>query len=382
MKDAGRRRAKRQPSERAAARLARKRDYRAALGEHIADAARLIAEGRFDEARRAFDASVRGEAGDPRVRLSPDPAAPLLQRPVFVCGLHRSGTTLLVDRLKARFDLAWLQNIRVPEAEGQFVQDVYPQEMPFGGPGSFAFAAQMRLRPVTDPDAARAQAQRLSACWGRFAAGGARLLEKSPSNIVRIGYLRSLFPDARFVVWTRDPRAVSLATQKWRPRSDLGTLMLHWSAAHYAALEDLHDDCILARYEDLCDDPEGELDRIGRFCELAERTAVLPSQERFEEIRNSNPKYVAEFPPEALRIPGLPSWELFGYQLGRERRRAPTDAVASIEAPAASAAPLAAPATSRKPAKPAAAADRPKRAARRRGPVPAGDIVETASGEA
>lgn len=322
-------------------RVARKREARQVQVARSAEVAGLVAEGRFAEARAVFDSYILGEAGDPRVRLSPDPEAPPLQRPVFVCGLHRSGTTLLVDRLKARFDLAWLQNIRVPEAEGQFVQDVYPQEMPFGGPGSFAFAPQMRLRPVTDPTVARDKAARLAACWGGFARGGARLLEKSPSNIVRIGYLRSLFPDARFIVWTRDPRAVSLATQKWRRRADLGTLMLHWSTAYYAALDDLQDDCVIASYEAFCEDPDGELDRIGRFCELEERATPVPSQERFEEIRNSNDKYVAEFAPEALRIPGLPSWELFGYHLSGERRRQaepaegePISAATTAEAPA------------------------------------------------
>lgn len=308
-------------------RLARKRAARAEQSARGQDVARLIAEGRFDEARMLFDQMIRGEAGDPRARVNPDPSAPPLERPVFVCGLHRSGTTLLVDRLQARFDLASLQNIRVPEAEGQFVQDVYPQEMPFGGPGSFAFAPQMRLRPVADPEVAREMAARLSACWGGLAKGGARLLEKSPSNIVRMAYLRSLFPDARFIVWTRDPRAVSLATQKWRRRTDLVSLMQHWSTAYFAALEDLRDDCILARYEDFCDDPDGELERIGRFCGLEPRTTPLPAQERFEEIRNSNPKYVAEFPAEALRISGLPSWELFGYHPERGRRRAARESV-------------------------------------------------------
>lgn len=297
-------------------RLARNREASLVLREGKRQIARLVAEGDFGGAQRKLDALASGPSGDPRARIRPTADAQPLVRPVFVCGLHRSGTTLLVDHLKAHFDLAWLQNIRVPEGEGQFVQDVYPQEKPFGGPGSFAFSPQMRLRPVADDATARRQADRLAACWGGFAAGGARLLEKSPSNITRIGYLRSLFPDARFIVWMRDPRAVSLATRKWSRRSDLSTLMQHWSTAYLAAFEDLADDCIIARYEDFCADPAGELERIARFCDLDRRATPLASQDRFEEIRNSNAKYLAEFPPQAQRIPGMAAWELYGYDLG------------------------------------------------------------------
>ena len=303
------------PSKR---RMARNREARAVQADGTRQIAGLIAEGDFQDARRMFAHLVSGPTGDPRAKISAEADAPSLVRPIFVCGLHRSGTTLLVDHLKAHFELAWLQNIRVPEGEGQFVQDVYPQERPFGGPGSFALAPQMRLRGVSDEVSAREQADRLAACWGGHSGGGSRLLEKSPSNITRIAYLRSLFPDARFIVWMRDPRAVSLATRKWRKRTDLMTLMLHWNAAYLAAFEDLAEDCIIARYEDFCADPAGELERIASFCDLERREAPLPSQGRFEEVRNSNAKYVAEFPPQAQRIPGVAAWELFGYDLGAE----------------------------------------------------------------
>ena len=110
------------------------------------------------------------------------------------------------------------------------------------------------------------------------------LVEKSPPNITRIPYLRSVFPGARFVVWTRDPRAVALSTQRWTPVA-LPLLMMHWNAAYMRAIADLDDDCLIEGYEAFCADPEATLQRIARFCGLAARTPRLPVPARFPLVR-------------------------------------------------------------------------------------------------
>ena len=53
-------------------------------------------------------------------------------------------------------------------------------------------------------------------------AGRHRYLDKSPRNSLRVGYLRSLFPDARFVYLKRDGRAaVSSLLSAWRSDSGM-----------------------------------------------------------------------------------------------------------------------------------------------------------------
>jgi hypothetical protein len=314
----GRRPRPKRPAARARRALGGEPSPRAArLTEDHALAARIreaLEAGRFAEAQALIDRVGLDLLTDPRRQLAEGPApAAMPERLVFICGLHRSGTSLLEHHLSARYRVARLR-ARVPENEGQFLQDVFPLEQPYGGPGHFAFYPQMAFGPVADPAVARVRRDRLLASWAPWIDGeGGVLLEKSPPNVTRIGYLRSLFPGARFVVWTRDPRAVSCSTRKWTGLP-LPTLMMHWNAAYMHAIAALEDDCLLVGYETFCADPEGSLQRIAAFCELEPRTPPLALAPRFARIENGNPKYLSRFPPYRNRAK-IKAWELLGYTL-------------------------------------------------------------------
>ena len=273
-----------------------------------------IAQGRFAEARSILARVGLERLPDPRQVISESPAAgPLPRRVVFICGLHRSGTSLLEHHLSARYQVARLR-ARVPENEGQFLQDVFPLEQPYGGPGHFAFYPQMSWGPVGDPEEAHAIRARILTTWAPWIDGGSEILvEKSPPNLTRIPYLRSVFPGARFVVWTRDPRAVSLSTKRWTA-SALPLLMMHWNAAYMRAVECLEEDCILASYESFCDAPERALKRIAEFCELEARNPILQVPPRFKRIANENKKYLDTFPKYWNRAK-VKAWDLLGYRL-------------------------------------------------------------------
>lgn len=302
----------------------------AAAAAEARDTARTIRQllqgGQFGQARAALEQLGKSDLQVKRRRVRNSPPETLnIERPVFICGLHRSGTTLLHDYLCAHYGVSFFQSAKVPENEGQFLQDVYMAERPFGGPGAFAFYPQMQFAPLRKPERARKAAQRLLAQWNSWASGGAPvLLEKSPPNIVRIPYFRSLFPNARFVIWTRDPRAVSLSTRKWH-KLPVPQLMAHWNTAYMKAFQDLGDDCILARYEDFCEDPEGTTARIADFCSLEKRTPPLPLAERFSTVKNSNSKYIAEFPQTYRTRNLVRAWEYFGYSLSNDTGSAPND---------------------------------------------------------
>lgn len=245
----------------------------------------------------------------PLVKVSNDRR--LFDRHIFICGLHRSGTTLLESLLSARYDAARLR-APVPENEGQHLQDVYPIARAFGGPGAFAFAPEMHPEPP-GPDEANRFRARLTRCWRSWTDGeSSTLIEKSPPNLTKIGWLRAVFPGARFIVITRDPRVVAAATQKWS-KTPISELMRHWNVAYAAAAAMLRDeDCTILRYEDLCAFPEMVLGRVARETGLTPRPTPLLGDARFETLRNTNERYLSRL---ASRKWGSGSWERFGYKL-------------------------------------------------------------------
>ena len=275
-----------------------------------------IARSDFDGYRKAF-ARIGTDSFTDRRKLVAPGERTTIDNVIFIAGVHRSGTTLLESLIQARFDVRVLR-APVPENEGQFLQDVMRDEVAYGGPGMFAFFDQSRLSPVVDPAAAAAARNRLLLQWDHWTLGdSATLLEKTPANIVRMPYLRSVFPGTRFIVLVRDPRAVVLSVKKWNP-SPNELLFMNWCSAYATALNDLDDDCLFVRYEDLCDDPERELGRIGAFASLGERSLPGMQQRRFEDIKNTNDSYIPSFGklPSTLkqRLIFRP-WEIFGYDL-------------------------------------------------------------------
>ena len=236
---------------------------------------------------------------------------PVIEKMVFICGLHRSGTSLLEQYLYAHYDVSVLR-ANVPENEGQHLQLVYPQANLFGGAPRFAFASQMRPDP---PDEASATTYRrqILAQWKPFVVGTARtLLEKSPPNLTKMPWLRRVFPGAQFIVLVRDPRAVAAANQKRHRALPLEMVMMHWSVAHSIALRDLADDCRILKYEDFCADPPGALTAAGIDTILTQRVSAGDIDERFRNIVNKNDAYIAR---HTCSFYGEGAWRHFGYDI-------------------------------------------------------------------
>ena len=273
-------------------------------------------DGSMQVVRRAIRSLVPGLKPGPRPPLARLEGItytedPVIERFVFICGLHRSGTTALERLLVSRYRLACLRANR-PESEGQHLQSVYSPARAFGGPGRFAFSRAMvqELKGLCDHADCR---DRILADWRRFVVGTVPvLLEKSPPNLTKIWWLRKVFPGSRFVVIVRDPRAVAAATQKWSGTS-LAELMMHWNAAYSHALDDFRDeDSIYLRYEDLTAHPDDEIARLGAFLECEARPEPGPLEENYTRLRNSNPSYIAAH--EGTRY-GAGIWDRFGYEV-------------------------------------------------------------------
>ncbi|HXM42286.1 MAG TPA: sulfotransferase [Bryobacteraceae bacterium] len=246
---------------------------------------------------------------------------------VFLCGLHRSGTTLLFRMLREHPEMTGFANNKVAdewtplEDEGQFLQGIYPPAMCYGGPGSFAFAPEAHLTESSELLTPENKAQ-LAVDWFPYWDLSKRyLLEKSPPHLLMTRFLQSVFPNSSFVIIVRHPVAVSLATMKWTTRS-LDSLIEHWLAAHEIFETDRpHLQRVMTvGYEALVGDPAGTLGTIYAFLGVpAHETSFAASTEH-------NQKYFAqwlEMAKDAQTSPSIPECtaryekrvRAFGYSL-------------------------------------------------------------------
>jgi hypothetical protein len=215
---------------------------------------------------------------------------------VLLCGLHRSGTTLLFRMLREHPAMSGFTNNKVPtewlalEDEGQFLQSVYPPGIVYGGPGSFAFSPDAHVTETSELLTRENRAQ-LAADWFPYWDLSRKfLLEKSPPNILMTRFLQSALPNSSFVAIIRHPVAVSLATTKWSHRS-LDQLLEHWMVAHEVYTSDVPHlkHSMAVKYEALIADPPGELRKIYQFL------GVEPHPTTFQATTEHNQRYFAQW---------------------------------------------------------------------------------------
>ncbi len=210
-----------------------------------------------------------------RETVQPDPPRPnATHRMVFLGGLHRSGTSLLFRLLRDQPSVSGFHDTGVPEDEGQHLQTVYPTAKAFGGEGRFGFAEGAHLIEVP-PERAPAIAAALFEQWSTYwDLERPVLAEKSPPNIIRMRYLQSLFPGARFVTIMRHPLEVALAQRKRVGRQPVWSLLRHWLRCHDTMVADAEhvDHHLVVRYEDLLRQPDRTLATVLQFVDLPPAT--------------------------------------------------------------------------------------------------------------
>jgi hypothetical protein len=188
---------------------------------------------------------------------------------IFLCGLHRSGTSPLFRILREHPEISGFRDTGAPEDEGQHLQSVIPPAKAFGGPGHFGFAPEAHLTEASNL-ATRENGQKLFEQWSIYWDKRKRfLLEKSPPNLIRTRFLQAMFPKSHFIVIFRHPIATSLATKKWTS-SSLESLIEHWLHCHRLFgldrpnLRRVH----TLKYEDLISSTTTELEKIYKFLNL------------------------------------------------------------------------------------------------------------------
>ena len=127
---------------------------------------------------------------------------PDLERPVFIIGAARSGTTMLGELLSRHPDVAyWLE----PKYIWRYGNPLASDDVRSAGEADSKTKRYIRNR------------------FARFLKkrDKARFVEKTPSNVFRIAFINAVFPDALFVYLIRDGRDVVLsAEKKWTTRPD------------------------------------------------------------------------------------------------------------------------------------------------------------------
>ena len=230
-----------------------------------------------------------------------------IEKPIFILGTGRSGTTILGIVLSMHREVGYLNE---PKAIWHVI---HPHEDIIGN----YTRADAKYR-LTAEDATDDTRQRAAQMFGAYltATRSKRLVDKYPELIFRVDFVRALFPDARFIFLVRNgwDTCHSIANwsqrlgievngekhdwwgvndRKWRliaeqlVRTDpvfaeiadevkhferhLDRAAIEWTVTMQEGLRLLQasPDCIhLLRFEDLTAKPDETLDKLCSFCEL------------------------------------------------------------------------------------------------------------------
>jgi len=185
---------------------------------------------------------------------------------IFICGLHRSGTSLLYKILKEQKSISGFENTNAMEDEGQHLQSVFNAAIKHGGPGKFGFDKNSFLNETSEL-VKKENKKTLFKEWSNYwDLSKEYLIEKSPPNLVRTLFLQAMFPNSYFITIYRHPVATSLATKKWSKTSHY-SLIKHWLVCHNQYLEDKKklNNSLDINYEDLINHPIETLKIIENF---------------------------------------------------------------------------------------------------------------------
>ncbi len=229
---------------------------------------------------------------------------------LFVGGLHRSGTTPFTRFLGSSSQVSIFCNTGAIEDEGQFLQDVFPVDAKWGGPGRFALDPNAHLTEAAVVSAETTRARLISQWAPYWDLSKSILTEKTPAHIVQSRFLQTLFPEAYFVFLLRHPIPTSLATAKWTG-AYVSQLFTHYVHAVRIMSEDL---CHLRRarvvyYEHLVSKPAEVAAILSEFLgePLSCDTSIISS--------GRSRRYFRAFWSGNYHLKGRPIWKRFAKRL-------------------------------------------------------------------
>ena len=208
-----------------------------------------------------------------------------LDRPVFIVGLNKSGTSLLYLLLSRHPDFSAIRSFKPSPtgnrtatlymedygvAEGHKIPDLIDKLKPHEGVNRFAAPQYAAAHRLTEADIAVGDREATAAAYQRtMVYPDRRLCEKSPPNLIRTRYLQGLFPDAAFVAITRSPYTNVAANAK--RSSKWGTVeeqAVHWAGGYSYLLEDRPhlQHCLTVTYEGMIADVRATMRAVFTHC--------------------------------------------------------------------------------------------------------------------
>jgi len=242
---------------------------------------------------------------------------PYIEKPIFIVGSGRSGTTLLYNLLAVHPDVCWFSEftdkypdnpygavlqklLQMPIIGIRLQRAVMSESAPFfikpseGSTIYDNYSGFVRHKRSTEKDRSGEVENKFKLTIKKhlMATGKSRFINKQPANTQRIRLIHALFPDAYFVHIIRDGRGLANSliqtdwwqnTQLWwmhgqKPseikrykRNPIKLCALHWK---HNVIEVRRSKKLLGkrymeiRYEKLISDPRGAVKNILQFCEL------------------------------------------------------------------------------------------------------------------
>ncbi len=251
----------------------------------------------------------------PSPRASSAPGSVDAVTPIFIVGMHRSGTTL-VERM--------LGNHPQVNEGGELYDFPAGLRLALGRhfAGSSDVEAAQRIGDIDFPSVGRDYLERVQ--WR--AAGRCFLVDKLPSNFLNIGFLQRALPGARIVHMRRGAMDTCFSNLKELfsaacPYSyDQGELadwylgyrrlMEHWQAAAPGYVLDVD-------YEALARDPEAGARRILDFCGLPFDAACLDPGSNLRPVNTASSAQVRE----PIHTRGITAWRRYERWLGPLQER-------------------------------------------------------------
>lgn len=206
--------------------------------------------------------------------------------PVFVVGMHRSGTTLAERIISGHSSVA----------AGGETYDVTAALRRASGVHCRGENDERIVRARAGFDYRRIGREYLESMRWRVA-GSPLVTDKLPSNFLNIGFIARALPQARFIRLRRDPIDVGFSNLRTLFGTGSGysydqmdfvdyfqryeKLMAHWHAIMPGRILDVE-------YDDLVADPAGVASRMAGFCGLAFEPAMVKIEERSDAVATAS----------------------------------------------------------------------------------------------
>jgi len=233
--------------------------------------------------------------------------------PIFVVGLHRSGSTLVEQMLASHSQVEGVSELSdLTAIAGILGATADPAATrASGAPDYPAGLGTLDVRRFAELGAEFLDRTRVHRKLGR-----PFFVDKLPNNFIHIGLIHLILPNAKIIDVRRQPLACGLSVFKQNfargaqysySLSDIGRYYRRYAAltAHFDAV--LPGRVHRVQYERLVEDPEGELRRLLEYCGLAFEPECLRFHESDRPVRTASSEQVRQ----PLFKDGVDQWRNF-----------------------------------------------------------------------